>query len=63
MTLTLRYDGYDADAVLTVSVKRADEDGEPISPPLLQLTDGATGDSIHLTREQAWKLRALIQSM
>jgi hypothetical protein len=63
MALTLRYDGYEADAILSVSVQRADADGEPISPPLLRLTDGMTGDTIHLTRAQAWKLRDLIQSM
>ena len=63
MTLSLRYDDYEADAVLTVSICRADCDGEPITPPLLQLVDQQTGDSLHLTREQAWKLRDMIDRM
>jgi hypothetical protein len=61
--LTLRYDSYEPDAVLSVSIERADAEGEPISPPLLKLHDAATGDDIFLTREQAWKLRDLISRM
>jgi hypothetical protein len=61
--LTLRYDDYEKDAVLRVETVREDQDGEPISPPILRLTDEQTGEVITLTREQAWKLRDLIQTM
>jgi hypothetical protein len=61
--LNLRYDGYEADAVLTVEVIRSDADGRPITPPLLCFCDQRIGDRISLTREQAWKLRDLIQRM
>lgn len=63
MPLTLRYDDYETDAVLTVSIVRADAEGEPITPPQLELTDGMTGDRVWLSREQAWKLRDLINRM
>lgn len=63
MTLSLRYDGYEADAVLNVDVMREDDDGTPITPPLLRLCDQQTGERITLSREQAWKLRDLIQRM
>ena len=61
--LTLRYDDYDPDAVLTATIERADADGVSIDPPLLRLTDQMTGDPIFLSREQARKLGALIARM
>lgn len=61
--MLLRYDDYEPDAVLEADIVRADKDGEPISPPLLSLRDHCSGDVIHLTREQAWKLRTLIGKM
>jgi len=60
--LTLRYD-TDEDAILTFEVARADAEGEQISPPMLTIVDTMTGERWSLDREQAWKLKALIDRM
>ena len=46
-----------------MDILRHDDDGEPFSPPLLCMVDRETGDRITLAREQAWKLRDLINQM
>lgn len=61
--MKLRYDDYEKDAVLHITIQREDSDGEPISPPLLSLRDEASGEHFMLSREQAWKLRDLINTL
>lgn len=62
MALLLRYD-TDTDTLLRFDIVRADEEGESIAPPILRLTDEATGERWTLDREQAWKLRDYIGRM
>lgn len=60
--MIIRYDDGEDD-ILDVSIVRADDEGEPISPPILRIVDKATGERYTLDRLNAWRLRDLINRM
>jgi hypothetical protein len=60
--MQIRYD-HGADAVLTFKIRRHDEAGVAINPPVLEMVDERNGERWRLTRQDAMRLRDYIGQM